>query len=275
MHYRFDRPVRLAPHLMRLRPAPHCRALVRAYSLKVEPGGCAIDWLRDSFDNHLARLSFDRPIPGLSVDIGLKLEVTEVAPFELPVDASALFYPFEYRQHLHAGLAPYLQVAESGSLLRGWLQRTDCRRRFTLNFLADLAGRVRSEIDYCVRMQPGVQSCEQTLLLGSGSCRDSAWLLVQILRHLGLASRFASGYLLQTADDSAFDDDRIELHAWAEVYIPGAGWMGLDSTSGLFTGPGHIPLACAPEPLAAAPLSGRISRCSVMLEFHTAVSRIN
>lgn len=275
MCYQFDRLVTVRPHLMRLHPAPHCRAAVRAYSLKVEPAGYSIDWLRDTFGNHLAQLSFDRPIPGFSIDIGLRLEMTEAGLFNIPIDTSALFYPFEYEPHLQASLAPYLLIAESGFLLRGWLQRTDCRRQFTLNFLAGLARRVRNEIDYCVRMQPGVQSCEQTLLIGSGSCRDSAWLLIQILRHLGLAARFASGYLLQPAGEFSVGDDCIELHAWAEVYIPGAGWVGLDCTSGLFTGAGHIPLACAPEPQAAAPVSGKIGKCSVKLEFSTAVSRIN
>jgi transglutaminase-like putative cysteine protease len=170
---------------------------------------------------------------------------------------------------------PYLGIVESGPLLRSWLQRTDCRRRSILDFLAALGGRVQREIEYCVRMQPGVQSCEQTLLLGSGSCRDSAWLLVQILRHLGLAARFVSGYLLQPQGNVLAAEDSIELHAWVEVYIPGAGWLGIDSTSGLFTAAGHIPLACAPDPLATAPVSGKIGRCSIMLEFHTAVSRIN
>lgn len=275
MRYRFDRLVSLAPHLMRLRPAPHCRVPVRSYSLKVAPAGHSVDWLRDAFGNHLARLSFDGPVSGFSVDIGLELEMPELDPFACSIEASALCCPFKYEPALYDSLAPYLQIAESGPLLRDWLQRMDSRRRFTLNFLADLGRRVRNDIEYCVRIQPGVQSCEQTLLRGSGSCRDSAWLMVQILRHLGLAARFVSGYLLQPAGATSAAGDNVELHAWTEVYLPGAGWLGMDSTSGLFTAAGHIPLACAPEPFAAAPLSGRIGRCAVTLEFHTVVSRLN
>lgn len=275
MRYRFDRLVCLAPHLVRLRPAPHCRVPVRSYSLKVEPAAHSVEWLQDPFGNHLARLSFENPVAGFSLDIGLELEMPEFDPFACAIETSALCYPFEYGPGLRDGLAPYLKIAESGPHLRRWLQGTDCRRRFTLNFLADLGRRVRNEIEYCVRMQPGVQSCEQTLQLGRGSCRDSAWLLVQVLRHLGFAARFVSGYLLQPAGEAAVIGDNVELHAWVEVHIPGAGWLGMDSTSGLFTAACHIPLACAPEPFAAAPLSGKIGKCAVMLEFHTAVSRIN
>jgi transglutaminase-like putative cysteine protease len=275
MHYRFDRPVSLTPHLIRLRPAPHCRVPVRAYSLEVEPAEHSIEWLHDSFDNHLARLSFGGPVAGFSVDIDLKLEMPGFDPYAPAIETSSICYPFEYDPALQGSLAPYLRIAESGPLLRDWLRRTDCRRRLIRHFLADLGMRLRNEIDYRMRMQSGVQDCERTLLLGNGSCRDSAWLLVQILRHLGFAARFVSGYLIQPAEEISVAGDSVELHAWAEVYIPGAGWLGMDSTSGLFAGAGHIPLACAPEPFAAAPLSGKIGRCAVMLEFHTAVSRIN
>jgi len=282
MQYRFDRPVSLKPHLIRLRPAPHCRAPVRSYSLIISTQGSAhasaghsVNWLRDSFGNHLAMLSFEEAVTGFAVEIDLQLELAAAGVCQPRVARSARRYPFEYDPLLRPALMPYLGIAESGPLLRGWLQRTDCRRRSTLDFLSGLGGRVQREIEYCMRMQPGVQSCEQTLLLGSGSCRDSAWLLVQILRHLGLAARFVSGYLLQPQGNVPASGDSVELHAWAEVYIPGAGWLGIDSTSGLFTAAGHIPLACAPEPLATAPVSGKIGRCSIMLEFHTAVSRLN
>jgi transglutaminase-like putative cysteine protease len=275
MRYRFDRPVNLGPHVIRLRPAPHCRTPLRAYTLQVEPAGHVVEWLRDPFGNYLARLTYTRPVTDLTVDIALMIEMGAIEPFNLTAEPSACHYPFEYAAHLRNALAPYLEITESGPLLRKWLQRMHDWPRATADFLAAVNRRVQQDVGYCVRMQPGVQSCEQTLQLQSGSCRDSAWLLVQILRHMGLAARFVSGYLLQPAPDQSPNiEDCVELHAWTEVYIPGAGWIGLDSTSGLFTAAGHIPLACAPEPLAATPVSGTTGKCAVMLEFYSKATRL-
>lgn len=273
MHYSFDRMVRLRPHLIRLRPAPHCRTPILGYSLKIEPECHSIDWQQDAFGNHMARLVFEQPITGFKVDIELRAEMALSNTFNAAIEESAPYYPFKYDSGLQTGLAQYLQVTENGPLLNKWLQDLIGRCCGIIGFLAEIGRRVQTDIDYCVRMQSGVQSCEQTLQLRRGSCRDSAWLLVQILRHLGLAARFVSGYLLQPAAD-ADAEDCVELHAWTEIYIPGPGWVGLDSTSGLFAGPGHIPLACAPEPLAAAPVTGTMGRCEVALDFHSTVTRI-
>jgi transglutaminase-like putative cysteine protease len=280
--YRFDRLVTVAPHIIRLRPAPHCRTPIAAYSLKVEPTKHFINWQQDPFGNYLARLVFPEKARSLAIDVELVADMTVINPFDFFLEESAQYYPFKYEARVAADLAPYLCVSEDGRLLRQWLDKVDRGRVATVDFLVAINHQLQQDIGYLIRMEPGVQSCEQTLQSKSGSCRDSAWVLVQIFRHLGLAARFVSGYLLQlTADVKALDgpsgpaQDFTDLHAWAEVYIPGAGWIGLDPTSGLFAAEGHIPLACTPEPASAAPVTGVTEKCEVSFEFYNKVTRIH
>jgi transglutaminase-like putative cysteine protease len=285
-HYRFDRPVSLSPHEVRLRPAPHCRTRIDSYSLHVDPTDHFINWQQDPYGNFLARLVFPEPATELHVVVDLIADMTVINPFDFFIEPSAERVPFAYKPQLAKELAPFLEVEPCGPLLGAWLERFKLADRgeskATTDFLVRLNQRVQTEIDYIVRLEPGVQSCEETLRLRRGSCRDSGWLLVQVLRNFGLAARFASGYLIQLVADikplegpAGPKQDFTDLHAWAEVYLPGAGWVGLDPTSGLLAGEGHIPLACTASPSSAAPVIGRTDVCESKLDFHMSVTRVH
>ena len=280
--YRFDRPVKVSPHVVRLRPAPHTRTPIESYSLKVLPENHFINWQQDPFGNYLARLVFPEPVREMSFEVDVVAEIVTINPFDFFVEEYAQHYPFKYTAHLKKELSPYLELTEDGPLLQQWLSGIDRSRQEVNNFLVDINKRLEQDINYSIRMEPGIQSCEETLEKALGSCRDSGWLLVQILRHLGLAARFVSGYLLQLTPDekplegpAGTDHDFTDLHAWAEVFIPGAGWLGLDPTSGLFAGEGHIPLACTPHPVSAAPITGTTDECEVEFSFHNQVQRLH
>ncbi len=282
--YRFDRAVQIHPHVLRLRPAPHCRTPILAYSLRVEPSDHFINWQQDPFGNFMARLVFPEPAALLEVTVDLIADLTVINPFDFFVEESAKAFPFTYEPQLAHDLDPYLRpAAPIGPTLQAWLsgvRRPDTSTPIA-DFLVGLNQRLYNDIEYSIRMEPGVQSPEETLTRGIGSCRDSGWLQVEALRHLGLAARFASGYLVQLTSDQpslSGDDgptaDFTDLHAWAEVYVPGAGWIGLDPTSGLFAGEGHIPLACTPHPSTAAPISGNTDFTKVEFGFANVVHRI-
>ncbi|WP_175914822.1 MULTISPECIES: transglutaminase family protein [unclassified Burkholderia] len=282
--YRYDRPVNLGPQIVRLRPAPHCRTPIVAYSMTVEPAQHFINWQQDPFSNYLARLVFPERTEHFEITIDLVAEMSVYNPFDFFLEASAEQYPFNYDDALKTELAPYLACdpqTSAAPLFRAYLDGVDRTPAGTVNFLVALNQQLQHDIGYLVRMEPGVQTPEQTLELASGSCRDSAWLLVQLCRHLGIAARFVSGYLIQlTPDVKALDGpsgtsvDFTDLHAWCEVYLPGAGWIGFDPTSGLLAGEGHIPLACTPQPTSAAPVEGLIDECEVAFEHEMAVTRV-
>ena len=279
--YRYDRLVRLAPHVVRLRPAPHCRTPILSYSMRVEPADHFVNWQQDPFANYQARLAFPEPMREFRVTIDLVAEMAVYNPFDFFLEPSAERFPFAYTPELAAELAPYLVRGEPTPRFAAFVETIDRTPRVTIDFLVDLNQRLQREIGYLIRMEPGVQTPEETLVKGSGSCRDTGWLLVQTLRQLGLAARFVSGYLLQlTPDVKAIDGPRgaeadfTDLHAWCEVYLPGAGWIGLDPTSGLLAGEGHIPVACTPEPGSAAPISGALDDCEVEFSHSMSISRV-
>ncbi|MEP6562234.1 MAG: transglutaminase family protein, partial [Nakamurella sp.] len=241
--YRFDRLVTIHPHVVRLRPAPHSRTKIESYSLTVEPADHFINWQQDPFGNFMARLVFPERANELSITVGLVADLTVVNPFDFFIEEYAEHYGFAYPQDLANDLEPYLRHVDEGApgsgpghLVRSWLQNFHVAPNTAIvDFLVQLNAAIRQDVGYSVRMEPGVQTPDYTLSSAIGSCRDSAWLLVSLLRELGLAARFVSGYLVQlTSDIPSLDGpsgptaDFTDLHAWAEVYIPGAGWIGMD-----------------------------------------------
>jgi len=280
-HYRYDRLVNLSPQVVRLRPAPHSRTRILSYSMKVEPVMHFINWQQDAFANHLARLVFPERTQEFKVTIDLVAEMAVYNPFDFFLEPHAENYPFKYDADSAHDLAPYLVKGELTPAFKAFVASIDRTEVRTIDFLVGLNQRLQRDIAYTIRMEPGVQTPEQTLSKKSGSCRDTGWLLVQTLRHMGLAARFVSGYLIQLkADVAALDGpsgtevDFTDLHAWCEVYLPGAGWIGLDPTSGLMAGEGHIPVACTPEHPGAAPISGAIDECEVEFAHQMSITRI-
>jgi uncharacterized protein (DUF2126 family) len=280
-HYRYDRLVSLGPQLVRLRPAPHCRTRILSYSLRVAPAEHFVNWQQDPEANYLARFVFPKQARELRIEVDLVAEMSVYNPFDFFLASHAEHFPFEYEAGERHELAPYLFRRDCGPEFGRYLAGIPRERVRTMDFLVALNLRLSRDIRYLIRMEPGVQSPAETLRKAAGSCRDSAWLLVQLLRHLGLAARFTSGYLIQLVPDVKSLDgpagpeaDFTDLHAWCEVYLPGAGWIGFDPTSGLLAGEGHIPLACTPEPSSAAPVTGAVAKCEVEFQHAMQVTRV-
>jgi uncharacterized protein (DUF2126 family)/transglutaminase-like putative cysteine protease len=279
--YNYDRPVSLGPQVVRLRPAPHSRTPILSYSLKVTPKDHFLNWQQDPQGNYIARLNFQEKTTQFDVVVDLVADMSVINPFDFFLEPAAEQWPFVYDPSLAEEIAPFRKLEPLGPRLESWLAKVDRSKQRTVDFIVGLNAQLQKEIGYVIRLEPGVQTCERTLELAKGSCRDSAWLLVMILRHLGLAARFASGYLIQLMPDEkplegpeGPTHDFTDLHAWCEVYLPGAGWVGLDPTSGLLTGEGHIPLACTPEPSSAAPVEGGVEKSEVTFSYEMSVARV-
>jgi uncharacterized protein (DUF2126 family)/transglutaminase-like putative cysteine protease len=280
--YRYDRRVSLSPQVVRLRPASHSRTPVVSYALHIEPKGHFLNWQQDPFGNFQARAVFPEKVREFVVRVDLVAEMAVYNPFDFFLEESAERYPFNYEYLTRKDLDPYLVIDPAGPRLEAWLADYGTPKDLRLvDFLVELNQRLAQDIAYVIRMEPGVQTPDETLALARGSCRDSAWLLVQILRRYGIAARFVSGYLIQLKADvaaldgpSGTDHDFTDLHAWTEAFLPGAGWVGLDPTSGLLAGEGHIPLAATPHPSTAAPIAGRVEPAECEFSFDMSVRRI-
>jgi uncharacterized protein (DUF2126 family)/transglutaminase-like putative cysteine protease len=279
--YRYDRPVALAPQVIRLRPAPHCRTRIESYSLKVTPAQHFVNWQQDPNGNWLARFVFPEKTREFTITVDLIADMAVINPFDFFVEPFAESFPFAYPAEFAEELEPYLNAEPAGPKLAAFLASIPRERQTTVDVVVGLNQRLQREIRYLTRMESGVQTPEQTLAASAGSCRDSAWLQVQILRHLGLAARFVSGYLIQLRPDARPLDgpagaaqDFADLHAWAEAYVPGAGWIGLDATSGLLCAEGHLPLAATPHFRAAAPITGSVEPSQATFSFEMTVARI-
>ncbi len=288
--YKYDRPVALGPQTIRLRPAPYARTPIISYSLQISPKPHFLNWQQDPQGNFLARVVFPERVTSFEVTVDVVADMATINPFDFFLEPEAETYPFAYDPILADELAPFRVLHPAGRMLsamiKGLKTKFDGKEARTVDMLVEVNRIVHECISYVVRMEPGVYTPEQTLRLGKGSCRDSGWLLVNLLRHLGFAARFVSGYLIQlTADQKPVDGaaagpeaDFTDLHAWAEVYLPGAGWVGLDATSGLFTGEGHIPLAATPSPQSAAAISGGFTAedgTETEFDFHMEVRRVS
>jgi uncharacterized protein (DUF2126 family)/transglutaminase-like putative cysteine protease len=280
--YDYDKLISVNPQMVRLRPAPHCRTPILSYSLKVEPSEHFCNWQQDPHGNFIGRFVFPKKTRRLSVTVDLVADMTVINPFDFFIEDSAEHFPFKYDPGLERELRPFLETEEFGPKFKKFVAGLDRKKTHIVNFLVELNRLCQQEVKYLIRLEPGVQTPEETLVKGSGSCRDSAWLLVQVVRQLGLAARFVSGYLIQLAPDqksldgpSGTEVDFTDLHAWTEIYVPGAGWIGLDPTSGLLAGEGHIPLAATPDPSSAAPITGSHEKCEVEFDFAMSVTRIH
>lgn len=280
-HYIYDRPVALGPQVIRLRPAAHCRTKISSYALKISPQQHFINWQQDAQGNWLARLVFPERTTEFRIEVDLHAEMVVFNPFDFFIDPYAEEFPFNYASDILAELAPYFEREPSAGPLDEFIAKIDQSKKRTIDFLVDLNAKIQSAIHYVIRMESGVQSPADTLTLRSGSCRDSAWLLIQILRRLGFAARFVSGYLIQLKEDvdpiegpTGTDHDFTDLHAWVEVYIPGAGWIGLDATSGLLCGEGHLALCSAPHYRSCAPVSGVVEPAECNFNFEMNVARL-
>ena len=283
--YSYPSPAALGPHQVRLRPANHARARIESYGLHVPPEA-TLRWQQDPFGNHVAHLTFRKGtrLSELELRVELAVDIRPVNPFDFFIDDRCKEMPFRYPSELERDLQPFLDAGDDalrgGARLAKFLDTLPSSGK-TIDLVVALNRGVHEALRYVIREQPGIWTPEESLAHGCGSCRDAAVLLIAALRSRGLAARFASGYLVQLTDEGMIPDapkgvasDVVDLHAWAEVYLPGGGWVGLDATSGLLCGEGHIPLACTARPSLATPVEGTSDTPAQDVTFEMKVARL-
>ncbi|WP_432694981.1 transglutaminase family protein [Marinobacterium sp. YM272] len=252
--YGFNGEVTLDPHWLRIRPRVDHDIRILSATLTLTPPASNVRWYRDVENNSVAVVDFDQPCTELEILSEVELEHFDQQPLDFMVEDYAVDYPFNYLDEDRVVLAPYFAMTESSDALRAWIANIwdggEALQSYTL--LRRLCDAIENGFEYKVREEVGVQAPEETLSLGSGSCRDFANLYIAAVRHLGFAARFVSGYLFVPPGPEFFGT----THAWAEVYIPGAGWKGFDPTSGEITGATHIPVAVARNPETVPPVEG-------------------
>lgn len=254
-YYNFSGTVRLEPHVLRLRPKEGHELRIESSSLEITPAA-TLRWHRDVEDNSVAIATFDTPTRQLVIVSEVIIQQFNEAPLDFLVDRYATNYPFSYTAEDRVVLSPYMNAASPmvGDPMAEWIaglwQVGEPIQTYVL--LERLCVHIKQSLSYRVREEPGVQAPADTLARGSGSCRDFATLFMVAARHLGLAARFVSGYL-HTAPSS---EDFGSTHAWAEVFLPGAGWKGFDPTIGKIVGTDHTPVAVSRLPESVPPISG-------------------
>ncbi len=276
--YHYDNEVTLGPQTIQLRPTPHCRTPILSYTLAVEPAHHTLRWQLDPHANYAARVLFSQPTRAFVVDVKLVADLSPINPFDFVLDPSVATWPFQYAPELARDLEPYRAVDTVSPRLRSFVAGIPKHSQPTVDFVVGMNARVRDAIGYTTRMEHGTQTADETLACATGSCRDSGWLLVEVFRHLGIAARFVSGYLIQLATEEGTPGpkaDTADLHAWCEIFLPGAGWIGLDPTSGMLASEGHIPLVCTPTAQQAAPIAGTVSPSGVEFTHTMTLRRLN
>jgi transglutaminase-like putative cysteine protease len=254
-YYNFSAPVSLNPHALRLRPKEGHELRIESSTLEIRPTA-VLRWHRDVEDNSVAIASFGTPTTQLSIESELIIQQYNDYPLDFVVADYAVYYPFTYKPEDRDVLSPHLNVVEhtSSKPLDDWLKQLWDRseRIETYTLLQRLAQRIKQTLTYQVREEPGVQTPAETLSRGTGSCRDYAYLFMETARHFGLAARFVSGYLYSAPSDTDYG----ATHAWAEIFLPGAGWTGFDPTIGTLVGSDHIAVAVAKLPESVPPVAG-------------------
>lgn len=256
----FDRPVRLSTHWLRVRPAPQARARISAYSLTLHAEPHFLNWVRDPFENHLARVDFPEPLGSLKIELEFIAELEPSNPLDFLLEPDAASHPFSYPDQLRKELLPCLKINQPGRELRQWLSTLTRKPMSTVERLDLVNRRIQSAHAVTPSVSLGPRDAEVVLSQRRGSCWDLAWLLTVTLRHLGLAARLACGHRIILAQGPG-GRDSVSLHGWSEAYLPGAGWIGLDPVAGLFTTEAYVPFACAPDPLRVRPIVGYREAC--------------